>query len=238
VVIQERRKDLYSSAALAAQVAGFSRSTMASLETGGLDPSTLSAANQRGLLKALEWSPEEFFKNTGKRLLLAEFEEGGSLSPALQPFDPDHDTEEVEFWGTVSAGNGHSRSAPLGMIRWEKDIVRKYRRYGLYALEVNGTSMYSEDMPYSIPPGAKVLIARDLEPRPTDVVVVWLPERGRHGEGVLKTWRSEDDHVVLKSWNPSVAPIVVGPEEPHHLQGVVVDVRFSPRDLSSDVFRR
>ncbi|RIH90647.1 hypothetical protein Mterra_00249 [Calidithermus terrae] len=62
-------------------------------------------------------------------------------------------------------------------------------------------------------------------------MVIWLPERGKDGLGVLKVWNPEADHVILKSWNPKVKPIVIDKAEPFEVQGVVVDVRYSPRQL-------
>lgn len=194
------------------------------------------------LLRFLEWTPEQFKADAAKaglnvEAIVKDLAQATTM-PNLTPYD-EEDTEEVDFWGTVSAGNGASHAKPLGKMRWERDIVRRYRKYGLYTLEVDGTSMYSEDMPYSIPPGAIVLVARDLEPRPGDVVVVWLPERGRNGIGVLKAWQDkrEEGYVLLNSWNREVPPIVLTDEEPHFCQGVVVGVRFNPRELPLDLKR-
>ncbi|MBF6594559.1 MAG: S24 family peptidase [Thermaceae bacterium] len=174
------------------------------------------------ILDILGWDLEDLEKETGVQL----------PSYVLKSYDPD-DTEEIPFWGNVSAGNGKSHSAQLGVIRWERDAVKRYRRYGLYCLEVDGTSMLAEDIPYSIPPKAKVLVARNLEPQPGDVVVIWLSERGRDGDGlgVIKLWNPGSNHAVLRSWNRQVLPIVIGGDEPFELQGTVVDVRYSPRDL-------
>lgn len=196
------------------------------VERGMTHPiNNLSLAELWGLVKALDWNMQEFSKATGLSTPVP-------TMPGLVPYG-EEDTEEVDFWGTVSAGNGMSHAKPLGKMRWERDIVKHYRKYGLYTLEVDGTSMYSEDMPYSIPPCAKVLVARELEPKPGDVVVVWLPERGRTGMGVLKAWKPvyEGGYVLLNSWNKEVPPIVLTGEEPNFCQGVVVGVQFNPREL-------
>lgn len=176
--------------------------------------------NFQRILDILGWDLADLERYTGVQL----------PSYALKPYDAD-DTEEIPFWGTVSAGNGKSHSEQLGTIRWERDIVRRYKRFGLYVLDVDGTSMIAEDVPYSIPPKAKILVARSLVPQSGDVVVVWLPERGKDGLGVVKLWNPETNHAVLRSWNKSVMPIIVGADEAFDVQGVVVDVRFSPRDI-------
>jgi SOS-response transcriptional repressor LexA len=193
------------------------------------------------LLRFLEWTPEQFAKDAVKVGVDVQDIVKNLVHPAMPGFIPydDEDTEEVDFWGTVSAGNGMSHATPLGKMRWERDLVKRYQKYGLYSLEVDGTSMYSEDIPYSIPPGAKVLVARNLEPKPGDVIVVWLPERGNNGIGVLKAWQDkrEQGYVVLNSWNREVPPIVLTNNEPHLFQGVVVGVQFNPRELPSDIKR-
>lgn len=179
------------------------------------EPETFQA-----ILDILGWDIEDLEHNTGVSL----------PSYALRRYDPD-DTEEIPFWGSVSAGNGKSLSKQLGTIHWERDVVKRYRRFKLYTLEVDGTSMFSHDMPYSIPPSSKILVARELPPELNDIVIVWLPERGEDGLGVLKIWNPEAEHVILKSWNPKVKPIVIDKTEPFEVQGVVVDVRYSPRQL-------
>lgn len=210
---------------------GIAHSYLAELEKGLRPWGGVGLDTLESIAAGLGVDSEEFIRVVrGKQM-------ANDLSPALTGYSPE-DTEEVDFWGTVSAGNGHSAAQPLGKVRWEKDVVRKYRRYGLYVLDVNGTSMFAEDIPYSIPPGARVLVARELAPQASDVVVVWLPDRGKNGEGVLKGWKSTREHLVLKSWNRNVPPIVISPDEPHILQGVVIDVRFSPRNIPSDILKQ
>lgn len=106
------------------------------------------------------------------------------------------------------------------------DVAERYGSYGLYALEVDGDSMYCDDLPYSIPPGSFVVVARELEPRPGDLVIAWLKGKG---VGYLKELEAKRGHQILKSWNPEVPPIVVGPDEEVEIQGVVVHVGFDPR---------
>jgi hypothetical protein len=116
---------------------------MASLETGGLDPATLSQKNQRGLLRALQWSAEEFFRHTGKRLILAEFEEG-----TFKPEDKHAGVSTVSgrilpVGNMASAGKSFEHS---------EIVIEEYDRPGLELFRVEGDSMeptlYDGDLIY------------------------------------------------------------------------------------------
>ncbi len=62
-------------------------------------------------------------------------------------------------------------AGPAGHTEVFSDVAERYGSYGLYALEVDGDSMYCDDLPYSIPPGSFVVVARELEARPGDLVI-------------------------------------------------------------------
>jgi phage repressor protein C with HTH and peptisase S24 domain len=106
---------------------------MASLETGGLDPATLSPKNQRGLLRALNWTPAEFYQHTGKRLILAEFEEGAFDTPAGRPAE----------LSTVSGRLLPVRSMASAGKPFEHSevVIDEYDRPGLQVYRVEGNSM-------------------------------------------------------------------------------------------------
>ncbi len=171
------------------------------------------------LLNALRWTPEEFTRATGIELPGASLERMGARPVTMTT---------VPLLGVVSAGRGTSHAEPMGEIEVSSEVVERYGSYGLYALEVDGDSMFCEDLPYSIPPGSFVVVARDLEPRPGDLVIAWLKGKG---VGYLKELERRRGHQVLKSWNPEVPPIVVSPEDQVEVQGVVVHVGFDPRKV-------
>ncbi len=171
------------------------------------------------LLRALQWTSEEFTRATGIELPGAPLKRMGARPVTMTT---------VPFHGVVSAGRGTSHAEPMGEIEVPSDVVERYGSYGLYALEVDGDSMFCEDLPYSIPPGSFVVVARDLEPRPGDLVIAWL--RGK-GVGYLKELEQRRGHQVLKSWNPEVPPLVVSPDDEVEIQGVVVHVGFDPRKV-------
>ena len=171
------------------------------------------------LLRALQWTPEEFTRETGIELPGTRLEAMGARPATMT---------RVPLLGVVSAGRGISHAEPMGEVEVPSEVVERYGRYGLYALEVDGDSMFCEDLPYSIPPGSVVVVARELEPRPGDLVIAWSKA---HEVGYLKELEEKRGHQVLKSWNPEVPPILVRPEDEIEVQGVVVHVGFDPRKV-------
>ena len=173
------------------------------------------------VLRTLQWTPEEFTQHTGIPL---------KLPPVEVP-----QLAQVPLVGVVSAGRGESHAEPLGHVEVPQEIAAKYGD-GLFALRVSGDSMFCEDLPYAIPPGAYVVVSPNLAPQPGDLVVVWNEERE---VGYLKEYHpKEKGYQVLRSWNPAVPPIVVTPDEPMRIQGVVVYVGYNPRELRRKELRR
>jgi len=140
-------------------------------------------------------------------------------------------TMKVPIVGTVSAGRGETTVEPEGELEVPEEVLRRYRHYSLFALRVTGDSMYCEDLPVSIPPGAYVVAAAELSPQPGDVVVAWHEPTQT---GYLKEWHPRREHQVLRSWNPDVPPILVQPEDEIAVQGVVVNVTFDPRRIKRE----
>jgi SOS-response transcriptional repressor LexA len=89
--------------------------------------------------------------------------------------------------------------------------------------------MTSTEVTHDIREGYTVLVHGQLQPQPGDVVVVWLPEREL---GVIKVWHQEQRHIVLESYNPQIPPIVLSPDEPGELCGVVLGWWVAYRQLS------
>jgi len=215
--IRVRRKELGLSQDDLAAKLGLSQQAIAKVEKGSIDISRWPWQRLEALRRALKWTPEEFYKATGIELPSTQLERMGARPTTMTA---------VPLLGVVSAGRGVSHAEPMGEIEVPSEVVERYGSYGLYALEVDGDSMYCEDLPYSIPPGSFVVVARDLEPRPGDLVIAWLKDKG---VGYLKELESKRGHQVLKSWNPEVPPIVVSPDDEVEIQGVVVHVGFDPR---------
>jgi len=202
-----------------------SQTTVSRIERGLVHPvKNLSVEELYGLLRALEWTPEEFTAATGLKM------------PGVEPLEqmgarPVTSTMKVPIVGTVSAGRGETTVEPEGELEVPEEVLRRYRNYGLFALRVTGDSMYCEDLPVSIPPGAYVVAAAELSPQPGDVVVAWHEPTQT---GYLKEWHPKREHQILRSWNPSVPPILIEPEDEIQVQGVVVNVTFDPRRIKRE----
>ena len=189
---------------------------------GAWDRVTLSTLE--GLARAYDIDIQELVALTKKPL------EGRSALEKLGA-RPITSTMKVPIVGTVSAGRGETTVEPEGELEVPEEVLRRYRNYGLFALRVTGDSMYCEDLPVSIPPGAYVVAAADLAPQPGDVVVAWHEPTQT---GYLKEWHPKREHQILRSWNPSVPPILIEPEDEIQVQGVVVNVTFDPRRIKRE----
>jgi len=142
-----------------------------------------------------------------------------------------HSVPLVRHRGTVSAGlvgSGGSNEA-LDYRPLPQDWLGSYDPEEVFTLDVNGDSMTSTEVAHAIHQGYTVLVHGKLEPQPEDIVVVWLPEREI---GVIKVWHEEQKHIVLESYNPKVPPIVLSPDEPGEINGVVLGWWVAYRQLS------
>ncbi|WP_457638405.1 LexA family protein [Oceanithermus sp.] len=215
---------------------------------------TLNVKQLNALLKALEWTPQEFAEATGVEVPGASVESLGTATLSapssgsyeyVGPNNEDHleqmgarpvtSTMKVPIVGTVSAGRGETTVELEGELEVPEEVLRRYRNYSLFALRVTGDSMYCEDLPVSIPPGAYVVAAAELSPQPGDVVVAWHEPTQT---GYLKEWHPRREHQVLRSWNPEVPPILVQPDDEITVQGVVVNVTFDPRRIKRERKKR
>ena len=215
--IRKRREELGLSQSELAKAIGVTDAYISAVERDVRSITRWPWQRLEALRKALRWTPEEFAEATGVELPGSPLERMDARLVIMT---------KVPLLGVVSAGRGMSHAEPMGEVEVPSDVVERYGSYGLYALEVDGDSMYCDDLPYSIPPGSIVVVARDLEPRPGDLVIAWLKSKG---VGYLKELEQRRGHQVLKSWNPEVPPLVVGPEDEVEIQGVVVHVGFDPR---------
>ncbi len=130
-----------------------------------------------------------------------------------------HPISLVQHRGTVSAGLSGSASESLEYHPLPQDWLTPFDPEVVFTLDVNGDSMTSTEVSHDIQQGYRVLVHGQLQPQPGDIVVVWLPGREL---GVIKVWYQEDKHAMLESYNPQRPPIVLGPEEPGTLCGVVL----------------
>lgn len=128
----------------------------------------------------------------------------------------------VRFLGTVSAGlNADGVMQPIEYLAVSDFFTNGHDPDELFALEVTGDSMVSEDKRQEIPPGSIVLISENLAPRDGMVVVAWLENEDI---AVLKTFHHGDDTETtwLLSHNPDHKPILIDESTPAVIRGVMV----------------
>lgn len=126
----------------------------------------------------------------------------------------------VRFLGTVSAGlTGDGVAMPIDWLSVSDYFIGGYKPEDLYALEVTGDSMVSEEARRRVPPGSIILVHERLAPEPGQLVVVWLEQQDI---GVLKEYRQDDDGTWLLSRNPDYAPIYVNEGNPGLMRGVMI----------------
>lgn len=77
----------------------------------------------------------------------------------------------------------------------------------VFALRVRGESMIG----VHICDGDLVLVRRQDDAQPNDIVAAWLDSESGEGEATVKRFLREGEHIVLKPENPAMAPIAVDP---------------------------
>lgn len=128
--------------------------------------------------------------------------------------------QPVRFLGSVSAGlDGDGIAAPVDYLAVADFFLKNYRADDVYALEVTGDSMISDDLRRYVPPGSIILVHEELVPMPGQIVVAWLENEDM---GVLKVYEEHHGEVWLVSHNASHAPIKVDSDTPASLRGVMI----------------
>ena len=126
----------------------------------------------------------------------------------------------VRFLGSVSAGlNGDGVSLPVDYLAVADFFLKNYDSDDVYALEVTGDSMVSDDVRRAVPPGSIILVHERLQPLPGQVVVAWLEDQDI---GVLKVYEQQDGDVWLVSHNSEHPPIRVDGDTPATVRGVMI----------------
>ena len=126
---------------------------------------------------------------------------------------------QVRFLGVIGAGRiGASWSDDEKAYRAVPDrIANKYRLEDVFVVEVDGTSMISDDAAKNIPPCSEVFFHSRLTPEPGEIVCVYLPDSDHT---VLKQFEPSESYTVLRSHNNAHAPIVVDESTRATVQGV------------------
>jgi len=188
------------------------------IEDGDKAVRTLRVDQIAAYMQALEWTREDFERETG-----VELPDDHAGVPGSEPYEGGL---MVGYFGTVSAGlqDIQDEGDPERMIPIDPALPGlKGRTKGhLGLLRVNGDSMVSPKAAESIPEGSMVLVEWGAAPAQGDIVVAWLES---HETAVLKQYQEGTD-VVLRSFNPK-GPVFRAEEMPT-VRGVVRTVMRKP----------
>lgn len=192
---------------------------LSQLENNHYEISDLRLVKYKALLGALQWTPSEFEEVTGVPPLTSE------SIPGAEAYTP---TLRVPIVGSVSAGLAAieemvEADAYLHIDPRLSPAISRANPGSLYGLKVNGDSMISDYASKIVPDGSHVVVEVGAAPEHGDLVVAWLPNRETL---VLKLYQ-EDNHVVLRSYNPR-GPVFRLGQEPIEVRGVVRMVQIIP----------
>lgn len=126
---------------------------------------------------------------------------------------------KVQHLGIVNAGMiGVSEFDTTGRaVTVPDEIAAKYDLSDVFAVDVTGDSMVSDDVRESIPAGSRVFFHHRLNPTAGEVVCVYLVD---DDHSVIKKYEPNRDFVLLRSHNDKHEPIVLRPGTEVILQGV------------------
>lgn len=191
---------------------------LSELQTGKRDINDLPLSRLNMLLDILEWSGDDFSRETGVNVPTA------SAIPGSADYVP---TLELPQFGSVSAGIAQNwepdpDAPPLRVdknLSWlrGRDVTR------LVTVDVNGDSMVSPNAAESIPHGSKLIVEVGAAPADGDFVIAWIDDLG---VSVVKKF-SEGSDTVLKSLNPR-GPVFRAHEHKIDVRGVVRFIMLKP----------
>lgn len=204
------------------------QTTVSELERGKYGPADLTAARLAALARGLNWTVAELERATGLQLNLTPVDPDQSARDLVKMgAEPLNGRYPVPVLGDVAAGGRNDTFVSIEEAEEEIDVgydlARRYGLSHLYGLRVNGDSMYSERVRFSVPNGSTLIVHRDMQPTRGDLVVAYIEDLDL---GVVKEFGEPED-ATLSSYNPR-GPIYRSNEHRIRICGVVVEVRFRP----------
>ncbi|OLC13953.1 MAG: repressor LexA [Candidatus Rokubacteria bacterium 13_1_40CM_69_27] len=125
------------------------------------------------------------------------------VEPVSGPYRPVPILGRIAAGGPLLATEHHEGDLPLAPSALPEGGEN------VFALRVRGESMIGAH----ICDGDLVLVRRQDDAQPNDIVVAWLDSESGQGEATVKRFLRQGDLIVLKPENPVMAPIVVNPRE-------------------------
>jgi SOS-response transcriptional repressor LexA len=133
---------------------------------------------------------------------------------------------QVRYLGSVSAGAFGTSFATddSELVDIPSHVLRHHDPADVFALDITGDSMVSEEARSSLPPGARAYFHRRQRPEPGKIVVARLE---RHDISVIKVYKPGTDFVTLWSLNREHRRIVIDAENPASLEGVLLGLSLA-----------
>ena len=194
------------------------------LERGVVHPTEdISLEKFFALLKALEWTLEDFSEATGLSMPFSSQAQAEALQAASR-LEVTPEWLKLPVYGAVAAGKEDAK--PLSdehvYIPREKLRAKGANPDTVKVYLVNGDCMISNEaqrIQKNIAPGDYVAVDSERKPQPGDVVVAWWP---REDKMVVKRFKIEGKDIVLYPVNPAHPNLVLDREEDVFILGTVV----------------
>lgn len=140
-----------------------------------------------------------------------------------QPMRVKEGGRRVRFLGSVSAGRfGDAFVDDEGSyVDIPTTVLRHYDAADVFALDIVGDSMLSDDARGRIPPGSRAFFHALLRPSVGQIVCARLE---RDDTSVIKVYRPSETFSTLESLNRKHRPIVVDKDNPAVIEGVLIGV--------------
>jgi SOS-response transcriptional repressor LexA len=98
-------------------------------------------------------------------------------------------------------------------------VLRHHDASDIFALDISGDSMVSDDARSSLPDLSRAYFHRRLRPNPGQVICARLENEDM---SVVKLYRPGEEFTTLESINRKHRPIVLDAEHPAQVEGVLI----------------
>jgi SOS-response transcriptional repressor LexA len=208
-----------------ATAAGYSQAYITQLHAGSADTAVPKWPGE----KAVAFLRAHRFTTTEIRAAAERFDLGNILMyldyvRVSVPLRVKEGSAKVRFLGSVSAGRfGTAFVDDEGeYVDVPAHVLRHHDVADIFALDVTGDSMVTDDARGAIPPGARAYFHARLRPSPGQVVCCRLT--ASDDLSVIKVYRPGQEFTTLESINRKHRPIVVDADNPAKLEGVLIGV--------------
>ena len=225
-ILKKRRQELKKSQQQLVTDSGntLKQPDVSRMERGLTHPThTLGTDKFFGLLKALEWTIEQFSDATGISVPFYTETQAHALSQASR-LEVSADWLRFPVYGSVSAGQKNTEPLYEEMAFIPRDKLRAKGAdpASVRVYLVNGDCMISNEaqrIQKNIAPGDYVAVDTSRKPQPGDTVVAWWPQEEKM---VVKRYKIEGSDIVLYPVNPAHPNLVLAHEEDVYILGSVI----------------